>query len=165
MSCAESREAPGKVSVPMDTVFTVKVVALSTVLLSAASLGAEPAGPLTLATDRTSYVQRDVVKLVVTNASSAPVDVVDRPELDGSFATIELRTAGGQWRAIDFIAVANVFTRRPLKPGERVEYRWRTLGYNRFDTLAQPGLYRIRLGASGPSNSFEVVAPPSKKPE
>ncbi|MBL8921205.1 MAG: hypothetical protein JNJ54_20245 [Myxococcaceae bacterium] len=149
----------------MDTVVTVRLVGLSTVLLSAVSVGAEPAAPLTLATDRSSYVQRDVVKLVVTNTSSAPVDVVERPELDGSFATIELRTAGGQWRAIDLIAVANVFTRRPLKPGERVEYRWRTLGYNRFDTLAQPGLYRIRLGAAGPSNAFEVVAAPSKKPE
>lgn len=135
---------------------------LATMLVSAASPGAGPA-TLTLATDRPSYAQRDVVTLIVTNTSSRPVDVVDRPELDGSFATIEQRTASGQWRAIDLIAVANVFTSRPLEPGSRVEYRWRTLGYNRADTLAPAGTYRIRLGASGPSNSFELVAP-AKQP-
>jgi len=118
---------------------------------------------LVLATDKASYVQGDVVMITVTNRSDAPVPVVDRIQVDGGFATLERLDPGGRWKPVELIAAANVTTFRMLRPGERHRYRWPTVGYNRADSVAAPGTYRIRFGPVGTTRPFAVRAD-SKRP-
>lgn len=112
---------------------------------------------LSLATDKAVYSQGDVARIMVANTSATAVSVVDRSHLHGDFATIERQAEDGRWRAIELYAAANVSVMRVLKPGERHVYLWPTVGYNRADTVAQPGTYRIRLGPPGYSNVFLIT--------
>jgi len=65
---------------------------------------------------------------------------------------------GGQWRAIELYAAANVTVFRALEPGERYQYVWQMVGYNRADTFAPPGTYRISFGQPVYTNPFEIKA-------
>ena len=118
----------------------------------------EQVGPLTYVTDKAVYTQGEIVWITVTNVSSAPQAIVDGAHVDGGFATIEIRTEDGHRRHIELYAVANVTTFRTLKPGERYQYRWQTIGYNRADTVAPPGTYRISFGRPLYTNSFQIQA-------
>lgn len=113
-------------------------------------------GPLIYTTDRPVYTQGEVVRITVTNTSNAPVAIVDRTDIDGGFATIERQAEKGQWRVIELYAAANVTVFRALEPGARCQYLWQTVGYNRADTIAQPGTYRIRFGEMVYTNPFEI---------
>jgi len=118
---------------------------------------------LVFATDKASYVQGEVVMITATNRSDAPVPVVDRVQVDGGFATLERLRSGGRWEPVELIAAANVTTFRTLQPGERHRYRWPTVGYNRADSVAAPGTYRIRFGQAGATRSFAVRADPERR--
>jgi hypothetical protein len=113
---------------------------------------------LIASTDRKAYVQGDVVTITVTNASEASVTIVERPRIDGGFAAVEKRSDDGRWQAIELYAVANVIISRTLAPGARHQYVWPTVGYNRADSIADPGTYRIRFGQSTQTNPFEIRA-------
>jgi len=117
---------------------------------------------LVFATDQVSYVQGAVVQITATNRSDAPVQVVDRVQVDGGFATLERLGSDGTWQLIELIAAANVTTFRTLRPGERHRYRWPTIGYNRADSVAAPGTYRIRFGPAGTTRPFAVRADPKR---
>jgi hypothetical protein len=84
------------------------------------------------------------------------VAIVDRIYIDGGFATIERQAENGQWRVIELYAAANVTVFRTLEPGERYQYLWQTVGYNRADTIAPAGTYRIRFGQPVYTNPFEI---------
>lgn len=64
-------------------------------------------------------------------------------DIDGGFATIEIKQDDGTWGAIELFAAANVIMFKTLKPGDSHVHIWRTMGYNRSNTLAAPGTYRI----------------------
>lgn len=113
---------------------------------------------LTYATDRTVYLQGEVVQITATNRSAEPVQVVDRAQVDGGFATIERQSADGRWKAIELIAAANVTTFKLLRPGERHRYRWPTIGFSRANSIAAPGRYRIRFHTGGETKPFEIQA-------
>jgi hypothetical protein len=115
-------------------------------------------GPLLYATDRTVYTQGDTVTITVTNNSDAPVAIVDRVHIDGGFATIEKQAQNGEWQVVELYAAANLTVSRALGPGERYQYLWQTVGYNRADTIASPGTYRIGFGQSVYTNPFEIRA-------
>jgi len=112
--------------------------------------------PLVYATDRGVYRLGDLVTITVTNRSNLPVAIVDRSEVDGGFATVEKREENGEWRAIELYAAANLTVLRPLAPDESHRYRWRTIGYNRADTIAPPGAYRVGFGGSAYTNLFQI---------
>lgn len=114
--------------------------------------------PLIYATDRAVYTQGDVVKISVTNTSDAPVAIVDRTHIDGGFSAIEKQVENGQWRVIELYAAANVIIFRALEPGARHQHLWQTVGYNRPDTIAPPGTYRINFGHRWYTNPFEIKA-------
>ncbi len=115
-------------------------------------------GGLIYATERSFYTQGDIVRITVTNTSDAPVAIVDRVHIDGGFATLERQAKNGQWRVVELYAAANVTVFRALGPGERHQYLWQTVGYNRADTIAPPGTYRISFGQPVYSNPFEIKA-------
>lgn len=134
-------------------------------LVHGLGVAAGPAAPsppeqaaLTYATDKAIYLQGEVVQITATNRSGAPVPVVDRPQIDGSFAVIERLSPDGRWKAIELLAAANVTTFGMLRPGERHRYRWPTIGFNRADGIAAPGRYRIRFNSGGTTNAFEIRA-------
>jgi hypothetical protein len=118
----------------------------------------EQAGPLTYVTDKAVYTQGEIVWISVTNVSSAPQAIVDRAHVDGGFATIEIQKEDGHWRHIELYAAANVTTFRILRPGEGYQYLWQTIGYNRAETMAVPGTYRISFGQPVYTNVFEIQA-------
>jgi hypothetical protein len=111
---------------------------------------------ITCATDRLEYKQGESVVIKVTNNSSEDIILCDRIYIDGGFAVIERKTYGEAWKPIELFAVANIITTKALKPGEYHTYTWNTKGYNRSDTLALPGLYRIIFQERIISNHFVI---------
>lgn len=122
----------------------------------APAAGNEQGSPVIFVTDKTTYIQGEIVYITVKNISDLPVMIVDRRHLDGGFATIETRSRDGQWQNVELYAAANVTTFRTLPPGERYEYLWQTIGYNRAVTVAPPGTYRISFGQPVYTNPFEI---------
>jgi hypothetical protein len=116
----------------------------------------EQGSQVTFVTDKTAYTQGEIVHITVTNISALPVTIADRRHLDGGFATIETRSRDGQWQNVELYAAANVTTYRTLPPGERYEYLWQTMGYNRAESVAPPGTYRISFGQPVYTNLFEI---------
>ncbi len=102
------------------------------------------------------YRQGDNVYVTVTNISDHNVEIVDRQFIDSGFAKVEKKDDKGEWEKIELFAVANVIVSRTLKPRESHVYIWRTAGYNRNDTTAAPGIYRIDLGDQTYTNDFEI---------
>jgi hypothetical protein len=120
------------------------------------AVGSEQGSGVSFSTDKTVYAQGEIVHITVTNTSALPAMIADRRHLDGGFATIETRSRDGQWQNVELYAAANVTTFRTLPPGERYEYLWQTIGYNRVETVAPPGTYRISFGQPVYTNSFEI---------
>jgi hypothetical protein len=160
-------EAPGEVRMSMwKQAFFWRIVALSLVGLILPMAGPLNAyagstgsgGLLIYATGRSLYTQGDIVTITVTNTSDAPVAIVDRVHIDAGFATIERQAENGQRQVIELYTAANVTVFRALGPGERHQYLWQTVGYNRADTIAPPGTYRVSFGRPMCSNPFEIKA-------
>jgi hypothetical protein len=87
------------------------------------------------------------------------VSIVDRTILDAGVATIEKREADDKWRAIELYAAAAASVFKVLKPGDQHVYVWNTIGYNRSNTVAPEGTYRILIGQDTYSNAFEIRRP------
>jgi hypothetical protein len=114
---------------------------------------------VTARTDKQIYTQGENVGLTVTNTSGQNVSIVDRTILDAGVATIEKREADDKWRAIELYAAAAASVFKVLKPGDQHVYVWNTIGYNRSNTVAPEGTYRILIGQDTYSNAFEIRRP------
>ena len=108
------------------------------------------------ATDKMAYIQGENVIIKITNNSIKDIKMVDRKYIDGGFAVIEVKQNDGTWKSIELYAAANIITFNTLKKGDSHVYIWRTKGYNRNDTLATPGIYRVILGNDIVSNQFKI---------
>ena len=107
-------------------------------------------------TEKPIYQQGENVIITIINNTNTKTFVTDRNDIDGGFATIEMKREGGTWGAIELFAAANVIMFKTLKPGDSHVYTWRTMGYNRSNTLAAPGTYRILFNDGLCSNQFEI---------
>lgn len=108
-------------------------------------------------TDKIEYTQGENVIIKITNNSIQNINIVDRKYIDGQFAVIEIKQNDGTWKAIELLAAANIITFNMLKKGDSHVYIWKTKGYNRSDTLATPGMYRVALGNGSVSNQFTII--------
>jgi hypothetical protein len=108
-------------------------------------------------TDRETYRQGDEVTVTITNNSNDGLTIADRNYIDGGFASIEMKHADGTWHAIELYAAANIINARTLKKGESHRYVWKTIGYNRSDTVAGLGAHRIKLQNELISNEFIIT--------
>lgn len=118
-----------------------------------------PAQQVTARTDKQTYTQGENVQLIIKNVSEHEVSIVDRASLDAGVGTIERQEVDGAWRAIELYAAAAASVVKVLKGGEQHVYVWSTVGYNRSDTVAPEGTYRILIGERTYSNSFEIRRP------
>jgi 3-keto-L-gulonate-6-phosphate decarboxylase len=108
-------------------------------------------------TDKETYQQGEEVMVTITNNSSDEITIVDRKYIDGGFATIEMKYNDGTWHAIELYAAANITSFRTLKKEESHGYIWKTVGYNRMDTVAVTGAYKILFHNGIISNQFFVT--------
>jgi len=108
-------------------------------------------------TDKKTYQQGDNVMVTITNNSSDEIAIADRKYIDGGFATIEMQHNDGTWHAIELYAAANITSLRTLKKEESHGYIWKTVGYNRMDTVAVSGAYKIILNNGIISNQFFIT--------
>ena len=107
-------------------------------------------------TDRKEYVQGEHVIVNVENKSKDDLSIVNREVIDGGFVTIEIKCKDDKWQAIKLVSAANITTFKTLKSGDSHIYIWKTKGYNRSDTLARPGVYRITLSIGIQTNEFII---------
>ena len=107
-------------------------------------------------TDKIAYIQGENVIIKITNNSIKDINIVDRKYIDGGFAVIEIKQNDGTWKSIELYAAANIITFNTLKKGDSHVYIWNTKGYNRIDTLATPGIYRVVFGDGIVSNQFTI---------
>jgi len=107
-------------------------------------------------TDKETYQQGEDVVVTITNNASDEITIVDRKYIDGGFATIEMMHNDGTWHAIELCAAANVVSPRTLRKRESHVYIWKTIGYNRMDTVAVSGAYRIIFHNGIISNQFFI---------
>lgn len=107
-------------------------------------------------TDKKTYQQGENVIATITNDSSYEISIADRKYVDGGFATIEMKHNDGTWHAIELYAAANIITFKTLKKGESHVYIWKTIGYNRKDTVAVSGTYKIITNNNIVSNQFII---------
>jgi hypothetical protein len=108
-------------------------------------------------TDKIAYIQGENVIIKITNNSNKDINIVDRKYIDGGFAVIEIKQNDGTWKSIELYAAANIITFNTLKKGDSHVYIWNTKGYNRCDTLATPGIYRVVFGNGIVSNQFRII--------
>ena len=113
-------------------------------------------------TDKKEYVQGEKVFIKVKNNSKDDILVVNGDNIDGGFATIERRGRDGKWKPIELITAANVTTFKILNKGDTHTYRWKTKGYNRSDTLADPGTYRVIFSNGIQTNEFVILGSKSQ---
>lgn len=116
---------------------------------------------VTCVTDKTEYTQGERVAIRIKNNSRDDIKITDRIYVDGGFALIEIKRIDGTWKAIELFAAANIVTWKTLRKGESHVYIWNTKGYNRSDTTAVPGVYRVTFNNGIVSNQFSVT--PEKK--
>jgi hypothetical protein len=107
-------------------------------------------------TDKKMYIQGEKVSVTLTNISDYPAFIIDRKYIDAGVGTIERKDHEGQWKPIELYAAATAAVSKILKQGESHTYIWRTVGYNRSDTIAKPGIYRIRFSPNIHTNEFQV---------
>lgn len=107
-------------------------------------------------TDKKTYQQGEYVVVTITNNASDEMTIVDRKYIDGGFATIEIRDNDGTWHSIELYVAANVVNPGTLRKGESHVYIWKTIGYNRMDTVAVSGAYRIIFHNGIISNQFFI---------
>ncbi len=110
---------------------------------------------ITCVTDKIEYYPGEQVAITLTNESSDDIEIPDRKHIDGGFAVIEMKNYN-VWKAIELFAAANIITSKKLKKNEQHVYVWKTKGYNRSDTLAIPGTYRVIFHNGLKSNEFSV---------
>jgi hypothetical protein len=108
-------------------------------------------------TDKETYQQGENVMVKITDNSSDEITIADRKYIDGGFATIEMMHNDGTWRPIELYAAANITSFRTLKKGESHVYIWKTIGYNRIDTVAVSGAYKIIFHNGIISNQFFIT--------
>jgi hypothetical protein len=108
-------------------------------------------------TDKETYQQGENVMVTITNNSSDEITIVDRKYIDGGFATIKTMHNDGTWHAIELYAAANITSFRTLKKEASHGYIWKTVGYNRMDTVAAPGAYKIIFNNGIISNRFFIT--------
>ena len=108
-------------------------------------------------TDKEIYQQGEEVIVTITNHSSDEITIVDRRYIDGGFATIEMKYDDGTWHAIELYAAANITSFRTLKKEASHGYIWKTVGYNRMDTAAVSGAYKITFHNGIISNQFLIT--------
>ncbi len=111
---------------------------------------------ITCITDKMEYEQGEDVHITVTNISDEDVFMIDRKYVDAGVATIERKDHEGKWKAIELYAAATASVSKILKPGDSHTYIWRTIGYNRSDTIAEPGTYRISFSKYIHTNEFRI---------
>jgi len=107
-------------------------------------------------TDKIAYIQGEKVVIKITNNSKKDIKIFDRKYIDGGFAVIEIKQNDGTWKSIELYAAANIITFKTLKKGDSHVYIWNTKGYNRSDTSAVPGIYRVIFGNGMVSNQFTI---------
>ena len=108
-------------------------------------------------TDKETYRQGEDVTVTITNNSNGEITIVGRKYIDGGFATIEMEHDDGTWHAIELYVAANITTFRTLKKEESHGYIWKTVGYNRMDTVAVSGAYKIIFHNGITSNQFFIT--------
>lgn len=107
-------------------------------------------------TDKKEYIQGNNVAIHIKNNSIEDLHIVNRDIIDGGFATIEIKLGNDKWKTIELVAAANIITFKTLKRGDSHTYIWKTQGYNRSDTLATAGIYRITLNIGVQTNEFRI---------
>lgn len=130
---------------------------LSMMIFGALNVHAIDIDKVTCVTDRLEYYQGDSIAFKITNNSNNNITIVDRKYIDGGFVVIEMKRDDGTWRAIELYAAANIITFKTLDKGESYTYIWNTKGYNRNDTLANPGIYRAIFSNGMKSNQFSII--------
>ena len=108
-------------------------------------------------TDKETYQQGENVMVTITNNSSDEITIVDRKYIDGGFAKIEMKHNDETWHAIELYAAANITSFRTLKKEDSYVYIWKTVGYNRMDTVAVSGAYKIIFNNGIISNQFFIT--------
>ena len=107
-------------------------------------------------TDKKIYILGEKVNVTLTNISNDNAFIIDRTNIDAGVATIERKEDEGQWKPIELYAAATAAVSKILNPGESHTYIWRTVGYNRSNTVAKPGIYRIRFSKYIRTNEFQI---------
>jgi hypothetical protein len=110
---------------------------------------------ITCFTEKVEYYQGEEVAITLTNESIDDIEIPDRKYIDGGFSVIEMKN-DNVWKAIELFSAANIITSKKLKKNEQHVYVWKTRGYNRSDTLAIPGTYRVIFQNRIISNQFSV---------
>lgn len=112
-------------------------------------------------TDKRKYKQGENVRVTLTNMSHENIFIIERTYIDAGVATIERKNKEGKWKAIELYAAAAASVSKMLKPGEVHFYIWKTRGYNRSDTIAEPGIYRIVFSKEVYTNEFQIKRNPA----
>ena len=133
----------------------MKAVSIIFAIVAFAASDTYAVGQIMCVTDKIDYYQGDKVLITITNDSNDTIEIPDRKYIDGGFAIIEMKN-DNTWKAIELFAVANIITPKTLKKYEYHVYVWETKGYNRNDTVAIPGRYRIKFKNGFISNEFIV---------
>ena len=133
----------------------MKIIAIMAVMFACFAINAKAIdiNNVECFTDRKEYVQGENVIINVKNNSKDDVLIVNRDVIDGGFAIIEIKCKDDKCKAIELISAANITTFKTLKNGDSHIYIWKTKGYNRSDTLAVPGVYRVILNIDGLAKS------------
>lgn len=136
----------------------MNIISIMSAILTIFSLssGAIAFDKISYITDKIAYIQGENVIIKITNNSNEDINIVDRKYIDGGFAVIEIKQNDGTWKSIELYVVANITTFNTLKKGDSHVYIWKTKGYNRNDTLATPGVYRVVFGNGVVSNQFTI---------
>jgi hypothetical protein len=133
----------------------MKAISIMFAIVALAASDTYAVGKITCVTDKIEYYQGDKVLITITNDSKDDIEIPDRKYIDGGFAKIEINN-DNTWKAIELFAAANVITPKILKINGYHVYVWETKGYNRNDTLAIPGTYRVIFQNGIISNQFSV---------
>jgi hypothetical protein len=133
----------------------MKAIAMMVGILAFGAPSTHAIDKVTCVTDKVEYYQGDEVAITLTNESNDNIEIPDRKHIDGGFAVIEMKN-DNVWKAIELFAAANILMPKKLKKNEQHVYVWKTKGYNRSDSLAIPGTYRVIFHNGLKSNEFSV---------
>src|SRR3990172_7105775 len=133
----------------------MKTISIMFAIVAFAASDTYVVGQIMCVTDKIDYYQGDKVLITITNYSNDDIEIPDRKYIDGGFVKIEMKN-DNTWKAIELVAAANIITAKTLKKNGYHVYVWETKGYNRNDTLAIPGTYRVIFQNGIISNQFSV---------
>lgn len=142
----------------MKKIIFTAIISIISAILTIVSMNSDAiaSDEIPCVTDKIEYFQGENVIIKITNNSIKDINIVDRKYIDGGFAVIEIKQNDGTWKSIELYAAANIITFNKLKKGDSHVYIWKTKGYNRSDTLATPGFYRVVFGNGIVSNQFTI---------